>query len=562
MSCVGEVARPGLPSLQLVAPMERRYPRLQDVQQLPLKRPAPPPRIKRAAPKARSEPAATPTPSAPHPSQCQDTLVATLPLRLHIAFLAPPPPLPLLRVGVAPVVVDSVAHVTRAGVAVGRLQRRPRAEDAETAREDVGAAVKAEETEEAEQIKQDAEVAHAKDDAQAEEAASQASSSSPPPPPRRSARLRTASGDGLTIAGVVRGADIEDSQARIGGRREHRELRRTRQHNPDGPKKEPEETGHEECTEESHDGGRMDDSASESEASQPKPARMIAGALSGVAPGATSRIRRLLQHPRGVGRSGVRPRVEAVKPRVEGASVGPEVRSRVVALLQRALEGGLAESGGVFALKDVEDDAAEPVSGSAGGARAALASTVEKHLYEHCCAAAASADDAGSRDYKTRARMLSFNLRKNNHLRTQLLSGEVAANEVVSRHAWDLAQEQIREDRRRELERFYREEVVDVQEPPRAVTSAPPAESSQPSGNVAATDEATVEEVARLQPGTEVELVNLAALEFNGRRGTLVQFEVELGRWHVMLYPDDSGTIEEVRRLKPANLCAGPQAEA
>mmetsp|Transcript_16238 Transcript_16238/g.28372 ORF Transcript_16238/g.28372 Transcript_16238/m.28372 type:complete len:351 (+) Transcript_16238:62-1114(+) len=75
-------------------------------------------------------------------------------------------------------------------------------------------------------------------------------------------------------------------------------------------------------------------------------------------------------------------------------------------------------------------------------------------------AGALEAVSQSERDFKTRARSLSFNLRDNQDLRQSILSGKKALDEVVRAPSWDLARKELQEERKQERDKYFREEIV------------------------------------------------------------------------------------------------------
>lgn len=75
-------------------------------------------------------------------------------------------------------------------------------------------------------------------------------------------------------------------------------------------------------------------------------------------------------------------------------------------------------------------------------------------------AIALAAESTSERDYKTRARSLSFNLSRNKDLRLKLFSAEVKPEEVVSLDVWDLATDALKEERVQERDKSLKEVII------------------------------------------------------------------------------------------------------
>lgn len=195
---------------------------------------------------------------------------------------------------------------------------------------------------------------------------------------------------------------------------------------------------------------------------------------------------------------------------------------------------------------------------------------------DRCARAAAALERAlavhaaGERDYRVRARGLTANLKQNEELRAEVLRGDVAADEVVQRHSWELAKPELREVREQELEKYFREEVSlpsqgapdggdagreagggrgpagpATARPPEAAGVEQPRRASAPLGA----------NLAPLSEGGGVQIVGLAAdgdrgEPLNGRRGKLESWDPGSGVCSVRL-----ATLE-LKLIKASNLVA------
>ncbi|CAK0829967.1 unnamed protein product [Prorocentrum cordatum] len=245
------------------------------------------------------------------------------------------------------------------------------------------------------------------------------------------------------------------------------------------------------------------------------------------------------------------------------AAVGPAadvaLRRRVEDLLRRALSVSAQAA-------PMEDEEAA----AAGAAR-----RLEEALVE--------ASEGNERDYKTRARGLAFNLRQNEELRGSLISGGATAEKVVGLHSWDMAREEVKEERRQELDKYFREEILslndpglgwrpqpgaEAREPPRAeargadpqpprprraanCSKAPGGEGDAEAHRGAAAQTAAMPLGATLQPLTSGQLVRVCGLastsEYNGKVGRLLGYQKRSGLCEVLI-----GT--ERKSVKPMNL--------
>merc|ERR1712048_609287 len=158
-----------------------------------------------------------------------------------------------------------------------------------------------------------------------------------------------------------------------------------------------------------------------------------------------------------------------------------------------------------------------------------------------------------------KARSLAFNLKQNDGLRGRLLSGHASPEQIVSLKSWDLARGELQEERNRELQTYYRDEVLlpeFVLPRPRSADENVVVSDNMGIGLPSGATQLVSAKGEPLNGGDEVFLVGLVkAPAFNGRRGHLQGIDPVTGRCVVRLVADvAAGADVEVRRVKAENV--------
>eukprot|EP00747_Dinoflagellata_sp_TGD_P164030 gnl/TRDRNA2_/TRDRNA2_183414_c0_seq1.p1 gnl/TRDRNA2_/TRDRNA2_183414_c0~~gnl/TRDRNA2_/TRDRNA2_183414_c0_seq1.p1 ORF type:complete len:642 (-),score=143.45 gnl/TRDRNA2_/TRDRNA2_183414_c0_seq1:69-1994(-) len=258
------------------------------------------------------------------------------------------------------------------------------------------------------------------------------------------------------------------------------------------------------------------------------------------------------------------------------AQLSKEVRRRVAELLRKQLDGEAVSPS--TPASPSPSDAADPAHPAT-----AMADRLELSLFSACAAGTKAGDLL--RIYKTRARSLSFNIRENAELRDKLLSGKIDVDQVTGMNTWDLARKELQEERKLRRERYYKEEVVSLNDPGpgrRPPPSRPEPADAHPSADAvprrsslrqvpqrkdmkAEADRVTATlsrprpdptpsplsaSLTPLTPGAQVRLTGLQQAQvYNGKMGTFEKWDLEHGgRCLVRLRGG------ELRSVKASNL--------
>lgn len=89
-----------------------------------------------------------------------------------------------------------------------------------------------------------------------------------------------------------------------------------------------------------------------------------------------------------------------------------------------------------------------------------MSKKLECALFDMVCDGQSS--PASLRDYRTRARSLAFNLRRNEDLRGMILGSQLSADKVVRMNVWELARKDLQEERVQSRDKYFRQEVVSL----------------------------------------------------------------------------------------------------